>query len=81
MDGGDGDEWRGVHGVEHGVNPLEELANAGQALLLRKRLSGAIEFAEVGSSGKAFLASARNDAGRGFSGQRWKCCCELFEVG
>ena len=66
MDSGDGNEWRGVDGVEHGVDPLEELPDPGQALLLRKRVSSAIEFAEVGSRGKAFLASARNDAGGGF---------------
>jgi len=75
--GGDGNEWRGVYGVEHGVYPLEELADAGEALLLRERLSGAEEFAEVGSRGKAFLASARNDAGCGFGGQRRNCCGEL----
>ncbi len=32
---GDGDEWGGVEGVEHSVNALEELANAGEALFIR----------------------------------------------
>src|SRR5580692_332958 len=79
MNGSDRRERRGIDGVEHGVNPLEKSAHAGNALFSRELRATVVKLAKVGARGKTVLALTVNDARGGFWRQPFDCRNKLFQ--
>jgi hypothetical protein len=81
MDRGNGDEGRGVSGVEHRMDALQKFAGTSEALFFGQRGSTAIELAQVGPGRETMFASAGNDADRGFWRKRTEGGDESFQLG